>query len=99
MKFNAQKYFLDGLAKFNPIESNFYHYEINTQAGILRITFYEDKKMPWFACRFDDVQKAKELVRSGVLNKFSGKWNWHCYEKEDQKTFMDEVFKQIELIV
>jgi hypothetical protein len=39
----------------------------------------------WIACRFDDVEKAKEHfgVRGlgcGRLNPYSGKWNWHHFE-------------------
>ena len=48
-------------------------YNILTTAGVLKITVYDD----WLACRFDNVALAKEQVRAGNLNKWSGKWNWH----------------------
>ena len=48
-------------------------YMVNTRAGALRVHVYDD----WIACRFEDVAKAREVVRSGKLNPYSGKWNWH----------------------
>ena len=50
-------------------------YIIQTTAGALKITVYED----WLACRFDNVALAKApgQVVFENLNKWSGKWNWH----------------------
>ena len=56
-------------------------YKINTVAGSLRVTVYDD----WLACRFDNVAAAKAALpeyaglgqRYARLNPFSGKWNWH----------------------
>lgn len=48
-------------------------YTVTTRAGLLKVYIYDD----WIACRFEDVAKAREVVRSGTLNPYSGKWNWH----------------------
>ena len=50
-----------------------YDWEIETIAGAMRVTPYDT----WVACRFDDVDAAKQRVRFGTLNPWSGKWNWH----------------------
>jgi hypothetical protein len=71
----AMRLLLDELGtKFDDGEIN-PRYAVETIAGTLRVTIYED----WLACLFDDVAKARELVPrgDGRLNVFSGKWNWH----------------------
>jgi hypothetical protein len=63
--------FLDSLARVAQEDPP--KYDVATMAGRLHITIYDD----WLACRFDDVQSAVVQVRNGVLNPYSGKWNWH----------------------
>lgn len=46
---------------------------LETIAGPMDCSPYED----WLACRFVDVEKAKQVIGAGSLNPFSGKWNWH----------------------
>ncbi len=69
-------------------------FEINTKAGILEVSIYPEKKMPWIACRFD---KPKDAYYSGalgrhaqILNLHSGKWNWHCSELKSHQEFANE---------
>lgn len=63
---------------FIKVDKDAYRYELETAAGLLRADIMED----WIACRFEDVQKAKETLHSTLfsfdhrLNQFSGKWNW-----------------------
>jgi hypothetical protein len=53
----------------------FYDYEIDTPAGLLGITFWDDAIMT----RFSDVDRGKSFTSTvGLLcNPFSGKWNYH----------------------
>lgn len=52
------------------------HYELmlETRAGVLYLAPYDN----WLAARFDDPERAKSVALNGSLNRFSGKWNWHC---------------------
>lgn len=49
-----------------------YDYEIDTQAGVLALTVYNN----WLATRFEDVAAAKKLL-GAAINQHTGKWNWH----------------------
>jgi hypothetical protein len=51
-------------------------FRLNSIAGELMCHPYEN----WLACRFTDVEKAKQVIGSGSLNPFSGKWNWHFHK-------------------
>ena len=50
-----------------------YPWRLMTLAGVLHLRPLED----WLACRFQDVQAAKQVVGRDRLNRYSGKWNWH----------------------
>jgi len=70
-------------AKPYPNQGFSHWYFIETKAGKLDITlFKEDKPSGIYSifCRFDDVDKAKEVLtpwNQSNLNKHSGKWNYH----------------------
>lgn len=51
-------------------------WQLHTLAGVLRLQPYDN----WLACRFDDVEAAKQHAYFGHLNPYSGKWNWHFTE-------------------
>lgn len=53
-------------------------YEFETIVGRLRITLYDD----WIAGRFDDPDAAYAMVD---CNPFSGKWNWHALDRNDEE--------------
>ena len=64
----------DYLASKGATTSRFYAFEIETKAGTLFVSPYED----WIACRFENVEEAKRLLgNSARLNPYSGKWNFH----------------------
>lgn len=64
----------DYLASKGATTSRFYAFEIETKAGTLFVSPYED----WIACRFENVEEAKRLLgHSTRLNPYSGKWNFH----------------------
>lgn len=68
-------------------EGGSYGWQIDTPAGLLQISPYED----WVACRFEDVEQAKAMVYYGQLNPYSGKWNWHFARPGPKEV---EYFKQ-----
>ena len=70
-----------------------YDLELDTVAGTLRVTPYQN----WIACRFDDVEAAKQRVGFGALNPWSGKWNWH-FERPDAND-VEFFAKQIERLL
>jgi len=55
---------------------------LQTPAGEMTVWPTED----WIACKFADPALATMVVRSGSLNPFSGKWNWHGTEETRQDT-------------
>jgi hypothetical protein len=63
----------EGLRQLGARQAGAYGWQLDTVGGLLDISPYD----AWVACRFDDVERAKAHVRSGNLNPYSGKWNWH----------------------
>jgi len=61
------------LVRLGATQGGRYDMVLPTVAGPMYCTVYDD----WLACMFDDVARAKQVVTSGRLNPFSGKWNWH----------------------
>lgn len=57
--------------------SQFYDLELDTPAGLLRISVYDD----WVATRFDDVARGKVFAAAcgRPCNPFTGKWNFHYF--------------------
>lgn len=71
------------------------HYKMETKAGELYITFHEAEASKVFSifCQFQDVNKAKEILKdSERLNKYSGKWNFHYSDADTALTaFHNEI--------
>lgn len=53
----------------------FYDYELDTPAGLLHLSVYDD----WLATCFDDVARATAFTKTCRCpsNPYSGKWNFH----------------------
>lgn len=64
-------------------------FEINTRAGRLQVgvhggrdpsvkdDLFSNATFPWLACRFDDVDAARQILGSeDRLNPYTGKWNF-----------------------
>lgn len=98
-KFNLLIYLTEKLNLLGAKKGQLRDFVIETKAGRLEISVYGDGDYPWVACIFGDPQKAKEVVRTGCLNKSSGKWNWHSFPGEDRKVFADQVMRHIMAIV
>jgi hypothetical protein len=71
---------IDGIVRLGAREDGPYDWRIDTVAGPLDISPYEN----WVACRFDDVDRAIGKVGCGGINPNSGKWNFH-FTKPVQK--------------
>ena len=58
-------------------EGSHYHFELDTEAGLLWVSIYDGEKNIF--CRFKDVDRAKAAIENSSrrLNRFSGKWNFH----------------------
>jgi hypothetical protein len=83
-RFNFTNAVSDGLRHLGARQGGPYGWQLDTVAGILNITPYDN----WVACRFDEVQRANQTIGFGTLNRYSGKWNWHF----DKPTRADAVF-------
>lgn len=86
-----QRAVTDYLTSIGATPSEFYAFQIETKAGMLRVTPYED----WIATRFDDPARAKSVLGDEVrwLNPHSGKWNFHFHD-DDISTFALTYFTQ-----
>lgn len=74
------------------------HYKMETKAGELHITLEEPETSKVFTiyCQFQDVEKAKELLKgSDRLNKYSGKWNFHYMDADTALTQFHNELKPI----
>lgn len=80
MKFDFVAAVTEGIVRLGARQDGPYGWRIETVAGQLDMTPYED----WIACRFDDVGRAVGKVGSGGINPNSGKWNFH-FTKPGQK--------------
>ena len=69
--------------------SDFYDRQLDTPAGLLRFTVYED----WVATRFDDVARATTITKKigRQCNPFTGKWNFHYYNGTVESLNPDQV--------
>ena len=72
----------------------FYDYEIDTPAGLLHLTVYDD----WLATRFDDVGLATAFTKTCGCssNPFSGKWNFHFGNGNAASLHPDTVIPQLD---
>lgn len=86
-----QRTVADYLTSKGATPSEFYALQIETKAGTLRVTPYED----WIATRFDDPAQAKSVLGEEVrwLNPHSGKWNFHFHD-DDIESFALKYFIQ-----
>jgi hypothetical protein len=67
----------------------FYDLELDTPAGLLNLSVYED----WVATRFEDVERAATITKAigRPCNPYSGKWNFHYYDGTVESLNPDEV--------
>ena len=71
-----------------------YSYELDTPAGLLLISVYEN----WVAACFDDVERAKVATKGCgySCNPYSGKWNFHFGGDNPQSLALETVMPQLD---
>lgn len=80
------------------METGQYMYELalETKAGRLLISASDD----WVACCFDDVELAKKVLptiagHQPEMNRYSGKWNFHGADGDDNLDSFVEAVKPL----
>jgi hypothetical protein len=73
---------------------HFYDYEMDTPAGLLHLSVYDD----WVATRFDDVKQATTATKTigRPCNPFSGKWNFHYFDGSVKSLKPEVVLPQLD---
>jgi hypothetical protein len=77
-------------------------FTIDTVAGPLRIVPISSElgHGGFVACRFKDVEKAREILASDArLNPFSGKWNLDLYDVEDASLVRAELRRHLNRVL
>lgn len=67
-------------------------YSVQTRVGTLLFTPYEG----WIACRFENVERAREHFGGGHarFNAHNGKWNWHAHPNPESVELMIQQFQR-----
>lgn len=97
-----------------PHGARIYDHAIQTDVGVLQLSVHfwakfnkrtgklNPMKNGWIACRFDDMERAKQDARlySGHNDRLSpsGKWNWNCFQDEDPDRFFIQFRGALETI-
>ena len=82
------------IVSFGACPGRFYEYELDTPAGLLHLTVYDD----WLATRFDDVGLATAFTTTCGCssNRYSGKWNFHFGDGTAGSLHPDRFIPQID---
>ena len=75
-----------------PTPDGFYQFQLQTSVGLLRLSFSEGHSLASVFCRFEEPERAVELIGRHNMNHFSGKWNHH-WGKEDDPEIALRLFK------
>jgi hypothetical protein len=72
----------------------FYEYELDTPAGLLHVTVYDN----WLATRFDDVARGTAFTKTCGYssNPYSGKCNFHFSDAMAGSLHPDRVIPQLD---
>ena len=58
-----------------PTPDGFYQFQLQTSVGLLRLSLSEGHSLASVFGRFDDPERAVELIGRNNMNHYSGKWN------------------------
>ena len=75
-----------------PTPDGFYQFQLQTCVGLLRLSMSEGHSLASVFGRFDEPEKAVELIGRHQMNHYSGKWNHH-WGKEDDPEIALRLFK------
>jgi hypothetical protein len=77
--------------------SDFYDLELDTPAGLLHLSVYDN----WVAGRFNDVKLATALTKKigRPCNPYSGKWNFHYFDGNIESLNPDAVIADLSFYI
>jgi len=75
-----------------PTPDGSYQFQLQTCVGLLRLSVSEGHTLASVFGRFDDPERAVELIGRQQMNPYSGKWNRH-WSKEDDPELAVVLFK------
>ena len=75
-----------------PTPDGSYQFQLQTCVGLLRLSMSEGHSLASLFGRFDEPERAVELIGRNNMNHFSGKWNHH-WGKEDNPELALRLFK------
>ena len=75
-----------------PTPNGSYQFQMQTCVGLLRLSFSDGHSLASVFGRFDEPERAVELIGRNNMNTYSGKWNHH-WGKEDDPEIALRLFK------
>ena len=75
-----------------PTQNGLYQFQLQTCVGLLRLSMSEGHSLASVFCRFDEPERAVEVIGRHQMNPYSGKWNHH-WGKEDDPEIALRLFK------
>jgi hypothetical protein len=75
-----------------PTPDGFYQLQLQTSVGVLRLSMSEGHSLASVFGRFEEPERAVELIGRHQMNTYSGKWNHH-WGKEDDPEIALRLFK------
>ena len=75
-----------------PTPDGFYQFQLQTCVGLLRLSISEGHSLASLFGRFEEPERAVELIGRNNMNHYSGKWNHH-WGKEDNLETALRLFK------
>jgi hypothetical protein len=68
-----------------PTPDGFYQFQLQTCVGLLRLSMSEGHLLASVCCRFEEPERAVELIGRHQMNTYSGKWNHHWGKEGDSE--------------
>ena len=69
-----------------PTPDGFYQFQLQTCVGLLLLSVSEGHSLASVFGRFDEPERAVELIGRNNMNHYSGKWNHHWGKEDDAET-------------
>ena len=66
-----------------PTPNGSYQFQLQTCVGLLRLSVSEGHSIASLFCRFDEPERAVELIGRHQMNPYTGKWNRHWSKNDD----------------
>ena len=66
-----------------PTPDGSYQFQLQTCVGLLQLSMSEGHALASIFCRFEEPERAVELIGRNNMNHYSGKWNHHWGKEDD----------------